>query len=95
MFILKRAGRGWHISARSHHELAELGSFLKTDCPELVAKLTVGFDWIAAVEQSAEIGERVALLHLLALASRAYRYKDNRFAHRGEIYGSGTAQSIR
>jgi len=62
-------------------KFAKLHSLLNTDNPELVAKRAVRFHWIASVEQSHEIGERIPLLQLFALAVRARRREVDRLTH--------------
>lgn len=65
-----RCGRGGG-PAGGCDELAKLHAFLNADDPELVARRAVRFDRISAVEQSHQIGERIPLLLLFALAVRA------------------------
>ena len=50
---------------------------------------------MAAIEQSAQIGERIARLQLFALASRARRCKDNRFMHDFKTMARRLSPSIR
>jgi hypothetical protein len=76
----------------SGHKLAKLDAFLNADSPELVAELAVGFDWMASIEQSTQIGECIARLQLFALASRARRCKDNRFTHGFKTTARGPPQ---
>ena len=68
-------------SASSRNNPTKLDSFLKADSPELAAKRAVGFDGIADIEQSHQIGDRKAVLQLLAPAPRACRCEDNRLTH--------------
>jgi hypothetical protein len=57
--------------AGSRDKLAKLHSFLNADNPELVAQRAVRFYRISTVEQSHQVGERIPLLQLFALAVRA------------------------
>jgi hypothetical protein len=70
IYTCARCGRGGS-RAGSRDKLAKLHSLLNADNPELVAKRAVRFYRISAVEQSHQVGERIPLLQLFALAVRA------------------------
>jgi len=70
IYTCARRGRGGS-RAGSRDKLAKLHSFLNADNPELVAKRAVRFYRRSTVEQSHQVGERIPLLQLFALAVRA------------------------
>jgi hypothetical protein len=80
IYTCARCGRG-SGPAGCRDKLAKLHSFLNADNPKLVAKCTVRFDRISAVEQSHQIGERIPLLLLFTLAVRAGRGEIDRLTH--------------
>ena len=80
IYTCARCGRGGS-RAGSRDKLAKLHSLLNADNPELVAKRAVRFYRISAVEQSHQVGERIPLLQLFALAVRACPREINRKTH--------------
>jgi hypothetical protein len=80
IYTRARCGRGGS-RAGSRDELAKLHSFLNADNPELVAKRAIRFYRIASVEQSHQVGERIPLLQLFALAVRAGPREIDRWTH--------------
>jgi hypothetical protein len=54
---------------------------LNADGPELIAKVAVRFDGVAAVEQSHKIGGRKAILQLFRPTLRATRQERDSWTH--------------
>jgi hypothetical protein len=73
------------MCTNSRDNLAKFDAFLNADSPELIAKVAVRFDGVAAVEQSHEVGGRKAVLQLLTPALRASRQERDSWTHRQGI----------
>ena len=69
------------MSTNSRDSLAKFDAFLNADGPELIAKVAVRFDGVAAVEQSHKIGGRKAILQLFRPTLRATRQERDSWTH--------------
>jgi hypothetical protein len=81
-------------SPSSCNHVAKLDSFFNAQSPEFIAKRAVSLDGTAAIEKAHQIGERIVVLELFALALGTRRCEDDRRIHGMRIYDLNAARTI-